>query len=423
LFCLHAYLSIPVGEATIPFGAAIVVALSISLAKGQKWNSQVVLLVLLILAVASLGIIFGPHAKAFLVQRILTTGYFLASLFVALVTYYNLYQWPRETLRRFFGTIAIVLLIGAILEQLTPLKDISNAFRTAVSSHGVYNEDLRDLSEAGIIRPKLFALEPSILAQGIGITSLLWLMLAHDQPWKFVKFTTLILGGLVIVRSPSLFVFFPAGLFATYLWRQPGSARQIRIFRRIVISTLAAIVSAPILYLIISTFMSGRLQKVLAGTDQSTIARLVVPPYLTWDVLSHHPLFGMGLGGKNAIVDKTLNVALGFHLDVRQLIMYGGIKELFPLPILEYWATFGLLGGGLIFYCLRKLQQIMAPQDGFLILFIIACFSLTGSYVGGAYFWSVCALLGATSYVRWQTSAKPFLRSAPSPSRTVASLT
>ncbi len=161
------------------------------------------------------------------------------------------------------------------------------------------------------------------------------------------------------------------------MWHQPGVGKRIKLFKRIFFSGIVTLLTAPRLFFIIKQVMAARLEKMIAGTDQSTIARLVIPPYLTWHVLSQDPLFGMGLGGKNAIVDTTLGVVLGLHLDVRELILFGGIKELFPIPVLEYWATFGLLGGALILYYLRKLQLMLAPHDGVPILVAIIFMSLT----------------------------------------------
>ncbi len=67
------------------------------------------------------------------------------------------------------------LLIGAavtvtgmgLLEILTPLSAVSDAFRQAVYQGAAYSADIRDYGLAGFIRPKAFASEPSHAAWSV----------------------------------------------------------------------------------------------------------------------------------------------------------------------------------------------------------------------------------------------------------------
>jgi len=413
LFSLHAYLPVPIPGNAIPFGVAIVIAAGIFLVDNQKWPTQVVRLLVAISAIASIGIVTGPSARAFLGQRVVTTGFFAASLFAAIVIYQEMKMWPATTMRRLFGCISIVLIVGALFEVFTPVKQISDAFRSAVALKGVlYTADLRDLMDTGIIRPKFFSLEPSILASGVGLTALLWLMLAYDDRWRMVKFAALIVGGFAIIRSPTVLVYFPAGIFVAYLSAQPGEARGINYTRRMLIVVGLGVLCLPLIYVLAEQLMAERLQKILAGRDASTLVRLLLPPLLTWRVLTDNPLFGIGLGGKNAIIHETLGTVMGLRLNPSYLIETGGIEGVFPIPAIEYWATFGLLGGTIILVFLRRLLRLLTSHDAVAILFSILCMSLAGGYVGGTYFWSACALLVVTSHVRWRDTQR--ITNAPS---------
>jgi hypothetical protein len=103
---------------------------------------------------------------------------------------------------------------------------------------------------------------------------------------------------------------------------------------------------------------------------------------------------------------------MGLRLNPSYLIETGGIEGVFPIPAIEYWATFGLLGGTIILVFLRRLLRLLTSHDAVAILFSILCMSLAGGYVGGTYFWSACALLVVTSHVRWRDTQR--ITNAPS---------
>jgi hypothetical protein len=203
-----------------------------------------------------------------------------------------------------------------------------------------------------------------------------------------------------------LLLYYPPAIFFSFLARQPNSPNNADFTKRLLNVSLVALVTLPLLYLVTRGILHARITKVIAGSDHSTIVRLIVPPLLTIAILRDYPLFGMGLGGLHAVVDTTLRILQRVGLDPYLFLYSGDAARAFPITALQYWATFGLLGGSAIFYFLRQLQKIIAPNDGVAILVAILFISLAGDFVAAAPFTCTCSLLAAASYVRWRDASE-----------------
>jgi hypothetical protein len=138
---------------------------------------------------------------------------------------------------------------------------------------------------------------------------------------------------------------------------------------------------------------------------------------MAYHCLTTYPLFGLGLGGGNAVGDETLKIVASMGIPPKHFVQSGEAGHLFPNLVLEYWATFGVIGGAAISYFLRRLQRLVAGKDGAVILVVVLLLSFNSGFVGGAFFWTQCALLAAVSFVRWL----PAKAAAPLPAAAIAS--
>jgi hypothetical protein len=273
IFSIYTYLPLPLGHKTsIPFGVSLILATVLCVIRDQKWDDRVIFLLGCVVFIGYTGTITGPHAEDYFFQRVGTTSYFMASLFISVVVFYEFATWPPKTLRRFFGITALVLVIGAVLEVYTPVKAVSDFYRTTTGVEGsVYDADLRDLLDTGIVRPKFFSREPSILSQSIGFTALLWLMLARGDKYRFLKFTAVVFAGVAVCRSPTLLALFPGGLFVAFLSKEPGQeARRRNLARRIWLLSIVGVVTLLLLLLVARSVMEHRFTHIEAGKDTSS---------------------------------------------------------------------------------------------------------------------------------------------------------
>lgn len=399
LFALHSYLALPVAGTSIPFGVAMVLCVLLFLLHPRKWSQAVVGLVALIVMIVFAGVVTGPSAEAFLGQRLLSTCYFIASLVCAIVLQRELRTWPAKTLARLFGYTALVLLIGAAIELFTPIRALSDSFREATALRGVlYQATARDIAETGMVRPMFFAQEPSILAQSIGISILVWLIAGGTDRGRALKFSLFLCAALAIVRSPILLLYYPALI---WLYLSPEArGRAQRVSNRVLVAIALMLIGVPILLFVMAQSMAPRFERFVSGSDASAAVRLAVPIYLASDVLRDYPVFGIGLGGKNAITSKTVAAIERVGQDTSKLMDKDASRHHFGNTFLEFLATFGLLAGAVILYLLIKIQRRLAPGDGKLLFVAVGSMCLAGNYVGGMYFWSACALLAAAAFAR-----------------------
>ncbi len=82
------------------------------------------------------------------------------SLVIGFALFLTLTLGTREQIARLFLTLALIILIGCLMEQHGGLRPISDAVRAKIYSNGLYEADIRDMELYGHVRPKFFASEP-----------------------------------------------------------------------------------------------------------------------------------------------------------------------------------------------------------------------------------------------------------------------
>lgn len=195
-----------------------------------------------------------------------------------------------------FWRLSLLLIIGAALEVLGPLRPLSDAVRASIYPTGLlYEGEARDLSSAGFIRPMLFTSEPSHLGKMLAV----FLIVSAANTNRRVKHMLAGAVGFAVVASPVILlaIVVPALL----ILRDRGIRR---VFGSPPMLLLLALMSAGTVYFL---FEAARTRLGLFGgaLDPSAYLRIVRPIYMLREATLHRPLFGYGLGADDSLEQVT----------------------------------------------------------------------------------------------------------------------
>tara|TARA_B100000029_G_scaffold256906_1_gene253693 strand:- start:14375 stop:14836 length:462 start_codon:yes stop_codon:yes gene_type:complete len=146
--------------------------------------------------------------------------------------------------------------------------------------------------------------------------------------------------------------------------------------------------------------MKERIEQASFGLDNSLTMRIIAPTYITYEVLSQYPLFGVGIAAKesteNIILDKFSQLGLAEYFDSNNIGLSTLINKnhSYTLKFLTY---FGILGTAFIILLLNRVMFICRVENlSFIyITFIILGFThgmLTGINTW-TYFFICCSLV------------------------------
>lgn len=253
-------------------------------------------------AVVFLASVVLSPGSAYLAQKGLGIVQTMTSLVTGVVMVRLIGLVPRRTLDRVLMTAWSLILVGAALEVLGPLRPVVRSFGAVVyraGGYGFYSADARDAVLTGFPRPVLFTSEPSLVAIGFMIMINSWLILRPSvRRLSIAVLSTLalfpLIGSLVLLLSLGASV----GLFAILARRMRQS-----LLGGLVVVALAAGFTAlvPAASGRLADRVQGALGQVRTLQSTSENVRLVFPAVTAVDVLTQAPAFGVGLSGKEAI--------------------------------------------------------------------------------------------------------------------------
>ncbi len=168
---------------------------------------------------------------------------------------------------------------------------------------------------------------------------------------------------------------------------------------------LALGVGAVFLYVALTTVLSERLDVILAGSDDSFTIRVIAPIKIAWETITRYPIFGAGIGGREAIIDILLQTYLPIvmRIDIIYNRLLVGITSVFWL----HWIFFGLVGGSLALLAIVKLMRCLSGGPLMFPAIVILGFSHTmGAYVGPRY-WSIFFIVLAATYLAGRPASAP----------------
>lgn len=229
------------------------------------------------------------------------------SLVVGYALFLTIVAATRRQISAMFLAIALVILIGCLLETHAGLGKISDTVRGMIYSEGIYANDQRDIMLYGRVRPKFFASEPSSVTFVYSVLCFIWYVVSTWR-WKLAAYLALTAAGLVAMPGPTLLLMLlligPYELFFGGR-RNPGDRMD---FGHLIKLLLVAAVLGTVFVYLVTTIYAARLDEIMAGNDESFFYRVHGPALAAMKVIEQYPLAGAGLTGDVFIEPDVLNI-------------------------------------------------------------------------------------------------------------------
>jgi hypothetical protein len=329
---------------------------------------------------------------SFLPKRMTGLIQFTYSLVVAFAFYLTLIHAERRVLARMLMGMCIVILVGAQLEAIPAIREISDGARQILYRSGVYESDLRDLLFYGKVRPKFFTSEPSAVTFSFSLLSLGW-FLASDSRRRWLIFGLLMLASQLIIPGPTtLLGGIAAGL--SYLMLPQSKAAgglgkaSIVVFSGIAIAAL--LIAGSFLY-------ADRIEAIMAGRDPSFFYRVIGPALVAIKVIAEYPLTGIGLTSEQFGADLAMNVFVQSP-SFSSAWRFERLSEVLTNYFWLHWIYLGLVFGALVLIALNIWLRSLNVANLAYCWLVWALFGqASGAYVGPKT-WVVLMMVAGLTY-------------------------
>lgn len=311
VFALGTYLSVPLapgGRLLVPSVFTVALMPVLFLAVRRKLSMSDVLFVLNVLFMLCVSIALSPGYE-YIQEKFLSLIQFCMALAVVVMTVRLMRDMRLEVLERALLVIALTMVVLAVLELTGVTRAVSDAFRLWAYDgiYTLYDNADRDLNMVGWERPKVFSEEPSHATRMFVASINAWLLLRVTRA-KVVVALAATAVMLLIMGSP--IVFASAAITLTiFVWDKRASV-QSRV------ATVLAVVLTSTFFVAFydETALSNVVERVerigdRGSTDQLRVSsenlRLVIPYLTLADTWSRWPFFGVGIGGKEIVMENT----------------------------------------------------------------------------------------------------------------------
>jgi len=355
------------------------------------------------------GAVLSP-GSTYLGQKLLGIAQIMTSLTAGIVLVKVMDCLPRRTVSVLLAAGWGLILVGAFLEVIGPLRPLVVAFGELVYRTGGYHfyaADIRDLNLIGFPRPKLFTSEPSLVAIGFMMLANSWLVL-QPSLGRAAAVTVATLVTLLLSGSPVLLV--SLALSAALAW---ASTRRLRVGLcaaglTVALAALTAI-AVPQLAGALRERWERAVEESTTLEQTSENLRLVFPAITTVDVLAHSPVFGVGLSGKEVVAsvsslpfaDFVTDVQVGNNLAL--LLIYLGLAGTTAYLLLWRWYA----------------KRLDIQHVGALALLVLALSQCMGGFESPRFWGYVFLAVGAFRTAARRPASAPPLRP---PAATISSV-
>ena len=349
-----------------------------------------------------LASLFCAPDIAFLPRR--TNG--LVQLAYSLTIGYALFLTVRRADRRqvaaLFLSLALVILVGCLLEAYGGLRPVSDAVRNVLYRKGVYENDLRDLLFYNRVRPKFFASEPASVTFCYTLFTFLWLVTSTWR-WKLPLYLALVGAGLFAMPGPTLLLMLVL-LLPYLLFLDSRRNGRIDATRFLVVALVAAIFALTALVLA-KTLFAERLQSITSGNDPSFFYRVQGPALAGLDIMGRYPIAGAGLTGEPFVERQITNLYLRSPYYSAGWTVVSPATELLINYFWLHWIYLGFVWGVATIALLSGwLRMLGVPSASFCWVTWAILGQASGAYVGPTC-WAVLFLAGAAAILH-QTPAR-----------------
>lgn len=408
-FALGTYLSVPLapgGTLLVPSVLTVALMPFLFLAVRRTLSMTDVFFVLNVFFLLCVSIALSPGYE-YVQEKFLSLIQLCMALTAVVMTVRLMRQMQLELLERALFVLALSIVVLAILELTGVTRAISDAFRLWAYDgvFTLYSAEDRDLNMVGWERPKVFSEEPSHATRMFVASINAWLLVRVTK-FKIAVTAAATAIMLLIMGSPILFASAVITL-TIFVWDKRASVRS-----RVTTVVLVALASTLFVSFYGETTLSNVVARVERIGDRGSTNQLAVTsenlrlviPYLTLaDTWTRWPFFGVGIGGKEIVMEHT---------------SYPGVQ---PRHVLgtnvmgELGTYLGLIGAAWFLWLLAKEGTATGIQRVGLLLVICAIMAQLEGGMMTFRFWGFIALYwGALAVVDSQPEPEETVATQPS---------
>jgi hypothetical protein len=385
---------------SVPSGIA---GLTLLWRRRQQISEKAFIGYLFILFLYLVSILVAPNVS-FLSRRLNGLVQLVYSLTIGYALFLTVVQARRTQIAGLFLAIALVIVIGCLLEDYTGLRDISDHVRQAIYQRGVYENDLRDMVLYHRVRPKFFASEPASVTFCFSLFTFVWFVVSRWR-WKLVLYVALVALGLFAMPGPTLLLML--ALILPYLLflasRHNGRLSFLRLFK---VAIVAVFFLVAFVVVGLSVF-HNRIEQVAAGNDPSFFYRVQGPAIAAREILRDYPITGAGLTGEPFIEARVTNIYVQSPAYSTAWQIVSPATELLINYFWLHWIYLGLFFGIVITAALTTwLFALGIPSAAFCWMAWAILGQASGAYVGPTC-WAVMFLCGGAAVLHQRAALEP----------------
>ena len=346
-----------------------------------------------ILGLYLVSILFATDI-AFLPRRMNGLIQLTYSIVIGYALFLTVTRANRQQIAGLFLGLALVILIGCLLENYAGLRPISDAARNVLYSRGVYENDLRDILYYNRIRPKFFASEPASVTFCYSLFTFVWMVVSRWR-WKLVLYVILVGLGLFAMPGPTLLLMLVLTLpYMLFLASRKSGRLDVG---RLLLVTLGALIFLGAFVVLGKSLFPARLEEVTSGNDPSFFYRVRGPALAGIDIMTSYPIAGAGLTGEPFIENKVTNLYLRSPGYSAGWQVVSPATELLINYFWLHWIYLGLIWGLILAAAVTAwLVAIGVPSPAFCWMVWAILGQASGAYVGPTC-WAVLFLAGAAA--------------------------
>ena len=309
-------------------------------------------------------------------------------------------QFPRAVKKTLFSWLVFIV-VGVTLEKFfPPFRELSDTFRRIIfEGRWIYDDPGRDMRDYGFIRPKLFTQEPSHVAKSFVIFGTGWYVLSSFRS----RFTLLLVCTAIVtlcLGSPIVLLVIPLAWFVNRV--AAGRAVSSIVVAGVPLLGLAAV--------LLSRLFSARFTGIRNGTDASFFARYQGPYEVAIRTLGEHPIFGVGIGAKEALWKEIYAV---YSSIFERSWLYRHYVEILSNAFANSFSFFGIAGALIFYFLIAKWMMDFGVPAKVSLPVVILFLQLDGSLEGLRMWGSIAVILGSYSMAvmhRGESSGAPVPR-------------
>jgi len=374
---MYTYVPFSFNGLNIPYLIGFVISVGVLTLRYKELDNRIIVYSFLILLVMIFSIILNMKS-IFLRDMLFSIALYVYSIICGLAIYITIKSWSRDLFSKTMMVFCLIILVGSIVEIITPFKNITLAF-TSLFPNPILNIDiLRDIQIAGFYRPRFFTSETSHAVAGLLVFLCSWFITTKSQ-YRIIIYLFLLTLGFIIFRSPTIFLGIPL-MFLSLLLLLTTNKSEKRKYTKALSILFFVISSFVILGVGLFALDAVMAERSQVKIDQSYLVRIVAAADIIGKVIAERPLFGFGIGAHGDA--KELIIQSFVDSGIREESVFNNFDTKINSLLASSILYLGLVGSLIYFVIMVLLANRASGVNGLILTGMIFVF---GSVNGAMY--------------------------------------